>query len=223
MSQEEQTLNLSSEKPSVILVCGVNGAGKTTSIAKLAKRLVDDGHKVLLAAGDTFRAAAVEQLGIWAERIGCDIVKANMGEDPGAVAYNAAEAALARSADILIVDTAGRLQTKKNLMAELEKIGRVLDKKIPGAPHEVLLVLDATTGQNAISQAEHFNACVPVTGLFLSKLDGTAKGGIVVAIKEQLDIPVKFIGVGEQMDDVQVFDANDFVDALFVDAATAPA
>ncbi|MDP6959311.1 MAG: signal recognition particle-docking protein FtsY, partial [Planctomycetota bacterium] len=201
--------------PTVILVCGVNGTGKTTSIAKLAHQFKNEGKKVLLCASDTFRAAAVEQLDIWANRLGVDIVKHQMGADPAAVVYDAADAAIARKSDILIIDTAGRLQTKENLMAELSKIGRVASKKIPGAPHEVLLVLDATTGQNAVSQAHHFGEATNVTGLFLSKLDGTAKGGIVVAIKEKLQIPVKFMGLGENSEDIAPFRAEEFVEALF--------
>ena len=200
--------------PTVILVCGVNGVGKTTSIAKLTALFRKEGKRVILAASDTFRAAAVEQLSLWSERLGVDIVKHQQGADPAAVVFDAADAAIARKADVLIVDTAGRLQTKENLMKELGKIRNVAARKIPGAPHEVLLVLDATTGQNAISQAEHFGNAVQVTGLFLAKLDGTAKGGIVVAIKDRLKIPVKFVGLGETPDDVARFDANEFVDAL---------
>jgi fused signal recognition particle receptor len=217
MNQQESRVVLADEPPTVILVAGVNGSGKTTSIAKLAYHFKQDGKKVLLAASDTFRAAAVEQLGIWSERIGVDIVKHQMGSDPAAVAYDAAEAAVARGIDVLIVDTAGRLHTQRNLMQELEKIKRVLQRKIPDAPHEVLLVLDATTGQNAISQARLFNEAVSVSGIILAKLDGTARGGIVVAIRKQLNIPVKFIGIGEQMDDLETFDPERFVDALFGD------
>lgn len=201
--------------PTVVLVAGVNGVGKTTSIAKLATLFRKEGKKVMLAAADTFRAAAVEQLSIWADRIGIDVVKHATGADPAAVVFDAADAALARKVDILLVDTAGRLQTKENLMKELTKIRNVLARKIPGAPHEVLLVLDATTGQNAISQAQHFGAAVSVTGLFLAKLDGTAKGGIVVAIKDKLNIPVKFVGLGETPDDIARFNADEFVEALF--------
>jgi fused signal recognition particle receptor len=205
------------QPPTVILVCGVNGVGKTTSIAKISRFFTTQGKKVMLCASDTFRAAAVDQLSIWAERLQIDIVKHKMGSDPAAVVYDAADAAVARKIDILLIDTAGRLQTKENLMKELTKIRNVAAKKIPGAPHEVLLVLDATTGQNAISQAEHFKAATNVTGLFLSKLDGTAKGGIVVAIKDKLDIPVKFVGTGETPDDVARFNADEFVEALFTD------
>jgi fused signal recognition particle receptor len=201
--------------PTVLLVVGVNGSGKTTSIAKLAKALQTDGKKVLLAAADTFRAAAIDQLGIWSQRIGVELVHHQPGADPAAVAFDACDAALARKADVLIVDTAGRLQTKVNLMKELEKIRNVVARKIPGAPHETLLVLDATVGQNAISQAKHFHEATAVTGIFLAKLDGTAKGGIVVAIHDQLGIPVKFVGVGEKLDDIEPFDPGRFVDALF--------
>lgn len=203
--------------PTAILVAGVNGVGKTTSIAKLATLFRRQDKRVMLAASDTFRAAAVEQLTIWSQRIGVDIIKHAQGADPAAVVFDAADAAVARRVDILIIDTAGRLQTKENLMKELTKIRNVLARKMPGAPHEVLLVLDATTGQNAISQAEHFGAAVNVTGLFLAKLDGTAKGGIVVAIKEKLSIPVKFVGTGETPEDVARFNAEEFVEALFAE------
>ncbi|MCK5577995.1 MAG: signal recognition particle-docking protein FtsY, partial [Planctomycetes bacterium] len=215
LKETKAALNLSTTPPTVILVAGVNGTGKTTSIAKLAYLFQQEKKKVLLAASDTFRAAAIDQLAVWSDRIGVEIVRHQPGADPGAVAFDAAEAALARQVDYLIVDTAGRLHTKTNLMKELTKIKNVLAKKIPGAPHETLLVLDATTGQNAIIQAKQFNEAVPVTGLFLAKLDGTAKGGIIVAIKNQLNIPVKFIGLGEKSDDLEPFDADKFVDALF--------
>ena len=201
--------------PTVILVAGVNGSGKTTSIAKLAHHYHGEGKKVSLAAADTFRAAAVEQLTIWADRIGVGIVKHQTGADPAAVAYDAVEAAVARSADILLVDTAGRLHTQDHLMRELGKVNRVLGKKIPGAPHECILVLDATTGQNAIQQVKVFSKEVPVSGLFLAKLDGSAKGGAVIAIRDQVDVPVKFIGVGEGPEDVEPFVADEFVEALF--------
>ncbi len=201
--------------PSVILVAGVNGTGKTTSIAKLAYILSQNNKNVIVAACDTFRAAAVEQLTIWAERIGVQIIKHKKGGDPAAVAFDACEAALARSADFLILDTAGRLHTKKDLMQQLTKIRDVVARKIPGAPHEVLLVLDATTGQNAISQAKIFTEAINVTGIFLAKLDGTARGGIVIAIKDQLDIPVKFVGLGEKPEDIAEFDPGTFVEALF--------
>ena len=213
--QSDATLRSAAEGPTVILVCGVNGAGKTTSIAKLTGWLVDQGKSVVLGAGDTFRAAAVEQLTIWSKRLGVQIVKQKQDADPAAVAYDAAEAAVSRKADVLIVDTAGRLHTQKNLMQELEKIRRVLDKRIPGAPHETLLVLDGTTGQNAIQQARLFHKSAPVTGIFLTKLDGTARGGAVLSIYDELQIPVKFIGTGEQVQDIQPFDPTTFVDAFF--------
>jgi fused signal recognition particle receptor len=217
LTEKGNDLRWAPSPPTVVLVCGVNGVGKTTSIAKLAHALRSEGKKVLLCASDTFRAAAVDQLAVWADRLGVDLVRHQMGADPAAVVYDAADAALARRADVLIIDTAGRLQTKENLMKELSKIRNVAARKIPGAPHEVLLVLDATTGQNAISQAEHFKAATQVTGLFLAKLDGTAKGGIVVAIKDKLDIPVKFVGTGETPEDVARFDADAFVEALFTE------
>jgi fused signal recognition particle receptor len=202
-------------KPTVVLVAGVNGSGKTTSIAKLAHRLQADGKKVMVAACDTFRAAAVEQLTIWSERIGCDIVKAQQGSDPGSVAHDACEKATARGFDVVIVDTAGRLHTQTHLMKELEKIRKVVSRLIDGAPHEVLLVLDATTGQNAIAQAEMFSKAVQCTGIVLTKLDGTAKGGAIFGIKAKLGLPVKYIGVGEQLDDLEPFDPDAFVTALF--------
>ncbi|MDI6733262.1 MAG: signal recognition particle-docking protein FtsY [Planctomycetota bacterium] len=201
--------------PTVILIAGVNGSGKTTSIAKLAHLFKQNHKSVLLSASDTFRAAAIEQLTTWAERLEVDIIKHQANSDPGAVAFDAAEASIKRKSDILIVDTAGRLHTKTNLMRELTKIKDVLARKIPGAPHETILVVDATTGQNAIAQAKLFNEAVSLTGLFLAKLDGTAKGGIIVAIKNQLNLPVKFIGVGEKIDDIEIFDAEKFVEALF--------
>ena len=203
------------EPPTVILVAGVNGSGKTTSIAKLAHHYTAEGRKVILAAADTFRAAAVEQLTIWADRIGVQIIKHQTGADPAAVAFDAVEAAVARKADVLLVDTAGRLHTQENLMRELEKVHRVLGKKIPGAPHECILVLDATTGQNAIQQVKMFSQAIPVSGLFLAKLDGSAKGGAIIAIREEVDVPVKFIGVGEGPEDVEPFRADEFVEALF--------
>ncbi len=201
--------------PMVIMIAGVNGSGKTTSIAKLARRLQEDGKKVMVAACDTFRAAAVEQLTIWSQRIGCEIVKQEQGSDPASVAHDACERAKARGFDVLIVDTAGRLHTQTHLMRELEKIHRVVSKQIPGAPHEVLLVLDATTGQNAITQAEMFKKTVQCTGIILAKLDGTAKGGAIFAIKQKLGLPVKFIGVGEKVDDLEPFDPEAYVEALF--------
>lgn len=211
---EDRTLHFAKEGPTVILVCGVNGSGKTTSIAKIAKSLRDEKKIVVLAACDTFRAAAPEQLEIWSKRLGVDIVRGKQGGDPAAVAFDAAEAAVARKADVLLVDTAGRLQTQKPLMDQLSKIRNVIAKKIPGAPHEVILVLDATFGTNAVNQAKDFAAATNVTGIFLAKLDGTAKGGIVVAIREQLAIPVKFIGIGETPDDVEPFDPRKFVKAM---------
>ncbi len=199
----------------VILVAGVNGAGKTTSIAKIANLLQKNGNRIVLAAGDTFRAAAVEQLTMWSERLGCEIIRKDSGADPAAVAFEGATRASQMKADYLIVDTAGRLQTQKNLMDELDKIRRVIQKVIPGAPHESLLVLDATTGQNGLSQAKSFSAAVECTGLVLSKLDGTARGGVTVAIRQEMGIPVKYIGVGEGIDDLEIFDSDGFVDALF--------
>jgi fused signal recognition particle receptor len=208
--------------PTVILVAGINGAGKTTSIAKLASLVKNQMHKsVLVCASDTFRAAAVEQLSIWAARLGVDIVKHKMGSDPAAVAYDACEAAKSRGVEVVIVDTAGRLHTQDHLMRELTKIRDVVAKRIEGAPHEVLLVLDATTGQNAIQQAKHFSKAIGITGLFLAKLDGTAKGGVVIAIRDQLNIPVKFIGLGETPEDIESFDPGRFVSALFGDAPPA--
>ncbi len=213
--EADRSVHFAESGVTVILVAGINGAGKTTSIAKLAHALKADGKKVCLAAGDTFRAAAVEQLTIWADRIGVDIVKQAGGNDPAAVVYDACDAAVARGADVLLVDTAGRLHTQGNLMRELTKIRNVVTKKIPGAPHEVLLVLDATTGQNAINQAKAFQEAIDVTGIFLAKLDGTAKGGIVVAIRKETNLPVKFIGLGEQPTDVEPFEPESFVEALF--------
>jgi fused signal recognition particle receptor len=208
-------LHFHAQGPTVLLIAGVNGSGKTTSIAKLARRYKEEGKKVLVAACDTFRAAAVEQLTIWSERLGCEIVKGQQGSDPGSVAHDACERARARGYDLLIVDTAGRLHTQTHLMRELEKIRRVVAKLIPGAPHEVLLVLDATTGQNAIAQAEQFKKAVECTGIIMAKLDGTAKGGSIFAIKQKLGLPVKFIGVGEKLEDLEPFDPEAFVDALF--------
>lgn len=205
----------SGEKPYVVLAVGVNGVGKTTTIGKLARRFTDNGFTVLLAAADTFRAAAIEQLEIWAQRAGAQIVKHRSGADPAAVAYDAVVSARSKNIDVVIIDTAGRLHTKSNLMEELKKIRRVVSKEIPSAPHETLLVLDATSGQNAINQARMFNEAIGVTGIALTKLDGTAKGGIILAISKELNIPVKLIGVGEGVDDLQDFDAKGFVDALF--------
>ncbi len=213
LGAQEEVLEF--HKPEVILVVGVNGVGKTTTIAKLAHYYAEQGKKVIIAAGDTFRAAASEQLSIWADRVGVSIVKHKEGADPAAVVFDACASALAKEADLVIVDTAGRLHTKVNLMEELKKIGRVADKQIPGAPHQTLLVLDGTTGQNAVSQAKLFGEAVPVTGIVVTKLDGTAKGGVVISIKEELGVPVRWIGVGEQMDDLRPFNAKEFANALF--------
>ena len=201
--------------PSVILVIGVNGAGKTTSVGKISARLKAEGKKVVVAAADTFRAAAIDQLAVWCERAGVTLIKQSEGSDPAAVVYDAANYARSKGADVLIVDTAGRLHNKKNLMNELAKINRVIDRELPGASRENLLVLDATTGQNAIIQAKEFGEAADITGLVLNKLDGTAKGGIVLSIRRELGLPVKFIGVGEKIDDMQPFDAQEFITALF--------
>ncbi|NBI29570.1 signal recognition particle-docking protein FtsY [Chengkuizengella marina] len=213
--KEDNSLNIQESGLTVILFVGVNGVGKTTTIGKMAHRFNSEGKKVLLAAGDTFRAGAIEQLEVWGDRVGVDVVKQQAGSDPAAVIYDALQAAKKREADILLCDTAGRLQNKTNLMEELNKIYRVIKREVPNAPHEVLLVLDATTGQNALSQAKLFGEKTGVTGLVLTKLDGTAKGGIVVAIRNEMDIPMKFVGLGEQMDDLQEFDSEQFVHALF--------
>ena len=214
---EDRRPRFASEGPTVILVAGINGSGKTTAIARIAKCLRDEGRTVLLAACDTYRAAAVQQLEVWSQRLGVDVVKGQQGGKPSAVAWDAADAAHARNIDVLLVDTAGRLHTQKHLMDELVKIRDVVARKIQGAPHEVLLVLDATIGQNAINQAKEFTDAIDVSGIFLAKLDGTAKGGIVVAIREQLNIPVKFIGVGETLDDVEPFEPEKFVEAMFAE------
>ena len=203
--------------PSIILVIGVNGVGKTTTIGKMAKQLSDEGNRVILAAADTFRAAAIDQLDIWAQRAGCEIIKNKEGSDPAAVVFDAIAAAKARGADVIICDTAGRLHNKKHLMDELAKINRIIDRELPDAAKEKLLVLDATTGQNAVNQAEQFREATGITGIVLTKLDGTAKGGVVLAIKDGLGIPVKYIGVGEQIDDLQPFNALDFSRALFAE------
>jgi len=208
-------------KPTVILVVGVNGSGKTTSIAKLAHRFQKQGKKVLLGAGDTFRAAASDQLEIWAQRNGCDIVKQKPGADPAAVAFDAVDAGIARNADVVIIDTAGRLHTQSNLMAELDKVRRVIDRRLPGAPHETWLVLDATNGQNAIQQAKLFTASVAVTGLIVAKLDGTARGGAIFTIKEALGLPVRYVGTGEQLELLEPFDPESFVDAIVGQVAGA--
>ena len=214
MIGEGGTLNLSTPL-SVILVIGVNGAGKTTSIGKISNRLIAQGKKVVVAAADTFRAAAIDQLAVWCERSGAELVRQNEGSDPAAVVFDAIAYAKRKGADVLIIDTAGRLHNKKNLMNELAKINRVIDRELPDSARENLLVLDATTGQNAILQAKEFSHAADITGLVLNKLDGTAKGGIVISIKKELNIPVKFIGVGEKIDDMQEFVASEFVEALF--------
>jgi len=215
--EEDRSINYAASGPTVILVAGVNGAGKTTSVAKIARSFVDDGKSVLLGACDTYRAGAVRQLEIWSERLGVSIVKGQQGGDPAAVAFDACQAALARNVDVLLIDTAGRLQTQDPLMRQLTKIRSVVAKQIEGAPHETLLVVDATTGQNAVQQAEKFNAAIELTGLFLAKLDGTAKGGVVVAVHEATAVPVKFVGVGETPEDVQPFNPDEFVEAMFAE------
>jgi len=222
LTQDETPVHWAATGPTVVLVIGVNGSGKTTSIAKLAYLFKSQGKKVILGAGDTFRAAAVEQLTIWADRLGVEIVKAESGSDPAAVAHRSAVRALEINADVCIIDTAGRLQTQTNLMQQLEKIHRVIGKQIPGAPHEVLLVLDATAGQNAISQAQGFSTAAKCTGIVLAKLDGTAKGGVVIPIRQKFQIPVKFIGLGEQLEDLAAFQSSQFVDALFQLTAESP-
>ncbi|MBB5172107.1 signal recognition particle-docking protein FtsY [Texcoconibacillus texcoconensis] len=213
----ENALNVKEDEMTVILFVGVNGVGKTTTIGKVAHRFKEEGKSVLLAAGDTFRAGAIEQLSVWGERVGVDTIKQQEGSDPAAVMYDAIQAAKSRQVDVLLCDTAGRLQNKVNLMKELEKVKRVISREIPDAPHEVLLVLDATTGQNALSQAKTFSEATDVSGIALTKLDGTAKGGIVLAIRQELDIPVKLVGLGEGMDDLQTFDAEQYVHGLFAD------
>jgi fused signal recognition particle receptor len=215
--ESDRRVRFADSGPTVILVTGINGSGKTTSVAKLGHYFTAHGKKVVLGACDTFRAAAVEQLTIWSERVGVQIVKHAQGADPGAVAYDACEAAVARKADILLLDTAGRLHTQDHLMRELAKIQKVVERKIPGAPHEVLLVLDATIGQNAVNQARQFSEHVAVSGIFLAKLDGSAKGGIVIGIKDQLQVPVKFVGVGETPADIEPFDPAAFIEAMFAE------
>lgn len=215
MAQPSAPIVYAEKGPTVIMVCGVNGSGKTTTIAKLTAMFVSEGKKVVLGAADTFRAAAVEQLTVWAGRLGAEIVTGPAGSDPASVAHKTVARALEIAADVCIVDTAGRLQTQKNLMQELEKIRRVMGKQIPDAPHEVILILDATTGQNGIGQAKHFTEAVRCSGIVLAKLDGTAKGGVVVAIRKQIGLPVKFIGTGEGSEDLALFDPDEFVDALF--------
>ncbi len=219
MKQPPEPIQFAESGPTVIMVCGVNGCGKTTSIAKLGQQFAGEGKKVVLGAGDTFRAAAVEQLTIWAGRLGCEIVTGQPNSDPASVAHQTVARAVEIGADVCIVDTAGRLQTQQNLMQQLSKIHRVMGKQIVEAPHEVLLVLDATTGQNGISQAKHFTEAVQCSGIVLAKLDGTAKGGVVVAIRQQVGLPVKYVGVGEQAEDLALFLPDPFVDALFEDIA----
>ncbi len=219
LAQPSAPIRFAETGPTVIMVAGVNGCGKTTSIAKLSQMFIADGKKVVLGAADTFRAAAVEQLTIWAGRLGAEIVTGPSGSDPASVAHRAVARALESGAEICIIDTAGRLQTQQGLMQQLTKIHRVLGKQIPAAPHEVLLVLDATTGQNGISQAKHFTEAVNCTGLILAKLDGTAKGGVVIAIRKQVGLPVKYVGVGEKAEDLALFEPDSFVDALFADMA----
>jgi fused signal recognition particle receptor len=210
----DPTLHLAATKPTVILVVGVNGAGKTTFIGKLSTLLRKQGKSVLVAAGDTYRAGAIDQLRLWAERTGAQFVGSAPGADPAAIAYSALDAAAARGIDVLIIDTAGRLHTQHNLMTELQKVARVVDKRLPGAPHETLLVLDGTIGQNAVAQAKTFAETVPLTGVVITKIDGTARGGIVVAVHEALDVPVKFVGVGEKADDLLPFDAEEYAREL---------
>lgn len=215
MGEKVVPITMNPEGPTVIMVVGVNGVGKTTTIGKMAHNYKEQGKKVLLAAGDTFRAAAIDQLEIWAERVGVELIKHQEGSDPGAVAFDAVHAARSRRADVLLIDTAGRLHNKSNLMDELRKVHKIIAREMPGAPHEVLLVLDATTGQNALSQAKIFSEAVNVTGIALTKLDGTAKGGVVTAIVTEMAIPVKLIGIGERMDDLRQFNPKDFIDALY--------
>lgn len=215
--QQIAALNIVENDLTIILVVGVNGVGKTTSIGKMANKLKAEGKRVVLAAGDTFRAGAIEQLEVWGERVNVDVIKQSPGSDPAAVIFDGIKAAKSRNADVLICDTAGRLQNKVNLMNELSKIKRIIEREVPGAPHEVLLVLDATTGQNALSQAKNFSEATDVSGIILTKLDGTAKGGIVLAIRNELTIPVKLVGLGEQVEDLQEFDAHAFVYGLFAD------
>ena len=211
---EVKAAPVSRSAPHVILMIGVNGSGKTTTIAKLAHRFKSEGNKVLIAAADTFRAAAIEQLAEWSSRIGCDFVRHQAGSDPSAVAFDAIKAAVARKTDVVLVDTAGRLHTRVNLMEELKKIRRIIERELPGAPHETLIVLDGTTGQNATRQVKEFNAILPLTGIVLTKLDGTAKGGAVIGIIDETGIPVKYIGIGEKKDDLQTFDAKLFAEAI---------
>jgi fused signal recognition particle receptor len=215
LKEQQKPLDISAARPCVIMVIGVNGTGKTTTISKMSQKIKEQGKSVLLVAADTFRAAAIEQLEIWGKRVGCDVIKHQSGSDPSAVVFDALKAGKARGSDVILVDTAGRLHTKVNLMEELKKIKRIMAREMPGAPHEILLVLDATTGQNAISQAKMFGQELGVTGLALTKLDGTAKGGILISISDELKIPIRYIGIGEKVDDLREFNARDFVDALF--------
>ncbi len=215
LNQQEKPLDVSLASPFVIMVIGVNGTGKTTTIGKMAQKFKNQGKSVLLVAADTFRAAAIEQLEIWGQRVGCEIIKQKSGSDPSAVVFDALQAAQKRQIDVVIIDTAGRLHTKVNLMEELKKVKRVISRQIPEAPHEVLLVLDATTGQNSLSQAKMFNEAIGVSGIALTKLDGTAKGGILIAISSEFKIPLRYIGIGERVDDLREFNAREFVEALF--------
>ncbi len=215
LNEQQKPIEISAATPFVMMVIGVNGTGKTTTISKMAQRFKAEGKSVLLVAADTFRAAAIEQLEIWGKRTGCEVIKHQGGSDPSAVVFDALKAGKARGSDVILVDTAGRLHTKVNLMEELKKIKRIMARELPGSPHEVLLVLDATTGQNAISQAKMFGQELGVTGLVLTKLDGTAKGGILIGISDELKIPIRYIGIGEKVDDLRDFNARDFVEALF--------
>lgn len=215
LNEQQKPIEISAARPFVMMVIGVNGTGKTTTISKMAQKFKEQGKTVLLVAADTFRAAAIEQLEIWGKRTGCEVIKHRGGSDPSAVVFDALKAGKARGSDVILVDTAGRLHTKVNLMEELKKIKRIMARELPGSPHEVLLVLDATTGQNAISQAKLFGQELGVTGLVLTKLDGTAKGGILIGISDELKIPIRYIGIGEKVDDLREFNARDFVEALF--------
>ncbi|WP_227766701.1 signal recognition particle-docking protein FtsY [Zhaonella formicivorans] len=215
LGSNSEPLNLPAPGPAVIMVVGVNGVGKTTTIGKLAYKLKQEGKKVLLVAGDTFRAAAIDQLEIWANRVGAELIKHQEGADPAAVAFDGIQAAKSRQVDVVLIDTAGRLHNKVNLMEEVRKVRRVIERELPGAPHEVLLVLDATTGQNAVAQAKLFGEATGVTAIALTKLDGTAKGGVIIAVSSQLDIPVKLVGIGEKIDDLKDFNSHEFVEALF--------
>ncbi|MFC1890373.1 signal recognition particle-docking protein FtsY [Thermodesulfobacteriota bacterium] len=216
--QDVPAVEMTSASPFIMMVIGVNGVGKTTTIGKLSSRFADEGFSMMMVAADTFRAAAIEQLEIWSQRTGADIVKGKGGSDPSAVVYDGLEAAVARSVDVVLIDTAGRLHTKGNLMEELKKLKRTIGRRIEGAPHEVILVLDSTTGQNAIMQAKQFNEALGVTGIVLTKLDGTAKGGVIVGIVDELDIPIRYIGIGERVDDLRAFDAGEFIEALFAES-----